>query len=189
MRKIITWVATTLDGYMEGPNGEGDLGWLMPYVEESLPDNSAMLGTEIATIPLRRVTYQGFSQYWPFQEREFTDLMNKPPKLVFVSAGALEELPWGTHNNAQLIDHDVEETLRDLKGQGGKDMVILASGGLASSLLGSGLIDELRIIVCPVVLGGGKRYFRDIREQVGLELADVKKYAKGSVRLTYRVSN
>lgn len=68
-------------------------------------------------------------------------------------------------------------------------MVILASGGLVSSLLGSGLVDELRIIVCPVVLGSGKMYFRDISEQVGLELADVKKYAKGSARLTYRVSN
>jgi len=77
--------------------------------------------------------------------------------------------------------------LRDLKGQNGKNMVILASGGLVSSLVGSGLIDELRIIVCPVVLGGGKMYFRDIREQVGLELADVKKSAKGSARLTYRV--
>lgn len=189
MRKIITWVATTLDGYMEGPNGEGDLGWLMPYVEDSLPDNSEMLEAEIDTILLGRVTYQGFSQYWPFQEGEFADLMNKPPKLVFAGPGALQEVPWGRHDNAQLIDHDVEETLRELKGQEGKDMVILASGGLVSSLLGSGLIDELRIVVCPVVLGGGKTYFRDIEEQVGLDLADVRRYAKGSVRMTYRVPN
>lgn len=73
MREIITWVGTTLDGYMEGLNGEGDLGWLMPYVEESLPDNTEMLKTEIDTILLGRVTYQGFSQYWPFQEGEFAD--------------------------------------------------------------------------------------------------------------------
>jgi dihydrofolate reductase len=99
MRKIITWVATSLDGYMEGPNGEGDLGWLMPYVEESLPDNSEMLANEIDAILLGRITYQGSAATGPSQEGEFADLMNTPPKL-------------GAYDNAQLVDDDVEETLR-----------------------------------------------------------------------------
>jgi dihydrofolate reductase len=187
MRRIITWVATSLDGYMEGPNGEGDLGWLMPFVEESLPDNSEMLANEIDTILLGRITYQGFSEYWPSQEGEFADLMNVPPKLVFASPGSLESVSWGAYDNARLVDDDVEETLRELKSQDGKDMVVLASGGLVSSLLGAGLIDELRITVCPVVLGAGKTSFRNIRAQVGLELVDVKPYTNGSARLTYRV--
>src|SRR5664279_442276 len=97
MRKIITWAATTLDGYMEGPGGEGDLGWLMPYVAESVPDNSRLLGEEIDTILLGRLTYQGFSQYWPHETGEFADLMNKPPKLVFSGHGALDKATWGSY--------------------------------------------------------------------------------------------
>ena len=186
MRKIITWAATTLDGYMEGPGGEGDLGWLMPYVAESVPDSSRLLGEEIDTILLGRLTYQGFSQYWPHETGEFADLMNKPPKLVFSGHGALDKATWGSYDNATVIDHDVEETLRDLKTEDGKAMVILASGGLVSSLLGTGLIDELRIVVCPVVLGAGKTYFRDVKDQVGLDLVEVKPFPAGSVLMTYR---
>ena len=68
MRRVIASVATTLDGYLEGPGGEGDLGWLMPHVEDSLADNAAMLAGETDTIVLGRRTYEGFSQYWPGQE-------------------------------------------------------------------------------------------------------------------------
>ena len=113
--------------------------------------------------------------------------MNTPPKLVFASAGSLEGASWGAYDNARLVEHDVEETLRELKDGAGKDMVILASGGLVSSLLGSGLIDELRVTVCPVVLGGGKPYLRHVAGPVGLELVDAKRYPRGSVRMTYHV--
>src|SRR5664279_1283357 len=112
--------------------------------------------------------------------------MNKPPKLVFSGHGALDKATWGSYDNAAVVDHDVEETLRDLKTKDGKAMVILASGGLVSSLLGTGLIDELRIVVCPVVLGAGKTYFREVKDQVGLELVDVKPFPAGSVLMTYR---
>jgi len=186
VRRIITWAAISLDGYMEGPAGEGDLGWLMPYVEDSLPDNSAMLAAEIDTILLGRVTYEGFSRYWPYREGEFADLMNAPPKLVFTRRGAVGDISWGPYDNARLVERDPEEMLRSLKKEDGRDLVVLASGGLVSSLLGSGLVDELRLIVCPVVVGGGKPYFRNIAGPVGLELVDVKGYPRGSARLTYR---
>lgn len=188
MREIITLVVTSLDGYMDGPSGDGDLDWCLPFVDESLPDTEAMLGGEIDTILLGRVTYEGFSQYWPNQEGDFADLMNKPPKLVFASPGALAEVPWGEPDNATLIDHDIEATLRELKAQDGKDMVILASGGLVSSLLGLGLVDELRLVVCPVALGTGKPYLRGLRQPIGLGLKDVKRYSNGAVLLTYRIS-
>jgi len=187
MRRIIASVNTTLDGFMEGPNGEGDLDWLMPFVEDGLADNSHMLKTETDTILLGRVTYQGFTQYWPDQEGDFADLMNKPPKLVFASPGALKEVTWGKYDNAQLIDQNVEERVRELKAKDGKDMVILASGGLVSSFLGLGLVDELRIGVVPVVLGAGKRFLRDITDRVLLELSSAKSYPKGAILLTYRV--
>ena len=129
MRRIIASVNTTLDGYMEGPNGEGDLDWLMPFVEDGLADSSEMLRTETDTILLGRITYQGFTQFWPNQEDDYADLMNKPRKLVFASPGALKEVTWGKYDNAQLIDRNVEEKVRELKANDGKDMVILASGG------------------------------------------------------------
>jgi dihydrofolate reductase len=180
VRRVIASVATTLDGYLEGPGGEGDLAWLMPHVEDSLADNAAMLADETDTIVLGRRTYEGFSQYWPGQEGEFAELMNTPPKLVF--SRSLTEVGWGSHANAELAD---EDRLRDLKAEDGKAAVILASGGLVSNLLALGLVDELRIVVIPVLLGAGLKYLRGIERQVELELACVKSYPKGSVRLTY----
>src|SRR5919199_4941412 len=103
MRRVVATVSTTLDGYMEGPNGEGDLGWLMPFVEDSLEDNARLLGGT-DTILLGRRTYEGFSQFWPEQEGEFADLMNKPTKLVFAGPGSLAEVRWGCYANAKLVD-------------------------------------------------------------------------------------
>jgi dihydrofolate reductase len=187
MRRIVATANTTIDGFMEGPGGEGDLGWLMPFVEDGLADNAQLLGGT-DTILLGRLTYQGFSQYWPEQEDEFAALMNTPRKLVFAGPGSLSEVGWGKYDNAELVEQDVEQRVRELRAQDGKDLVILASGGLVSSLLPLGLVDELQIVVCPVLLGAGKRYLRGIDGQVGLELADAKPYPKGSVRLTYRTA-
>jgi dihydrofolate reductase len=189
MRRIIASVNTTLDGYMEGPNGEGDLGWLMPHVPEAVPDSQQMLAKEIDTILLGRLTYQGLSQYWPFEEGEFADVMNNPPKIVFGSPGSLNEVTWGKYDNASLVDEDVEAKVRELKETDGKDMALVASGGLASSFLNLGLVDELRIVVCPVVLGEGKPYFRGIGKQVALELVEAKPYPGGATSMTYRVAS
>jgi dihydrofolate reductase len=78
---------------------------------------------------------------------------------------------------------------RAMKAEDGRDMVILASGGLVSSFLGLGLVDELRIAVCPVVLGAGKRYLRGLDRMVELELVDSKPYPSGSVLLTHHVTS
>jgi dihydrofolate reductase len=188
MRRIIASVNTTLDGYMEGRNGEGDLGWLMPFVRDGIPDNARLLGEETDAILLGRGTYHGFSVFWPTQEGEFADLMNLPPKYVFASEGALSGTPWGSYGNAHLIDRDIEARVRGLKAEDGKGMVILASGGLVSGFLNLGLVDELRIVVCPVVLGAGKRYLRGVGGLVQLELVESKPYPAGAVAFRYRVS-
>jgi dihydrofolate reductase len=176
-------VNTTVDGFMEGPGGEGDLRWLMPFVEDGVADNARLLA-ETDTILLGRATYEGFTQYWPQQEDEFAALMNTPQKLVFAHPGSLDEVTWGRYGNARLVDHDAEKTVRELKAQDGQDIVLLASGGLASSFLELGLVDELQIVVVRV-LGSGKPYLRGIGRQVALELQAVQQYPKGSVRLTY----
>ena len=187
MRRIIATVNTSIDGYMEGPAGEGDLAWMMRFVEEGLADNAALL-SDLDAILLGRQTHHGFSQFWPFQQGEFADLMNRPPKYVFAGEGSLSEAAWGDYYNAKLVERNVEQTVRELKAEDGKALVVLASGGLASSLLGLGLIDELQHVVVPVVFGSGKPYFRGVVGPVGLELSEVKPYPGGSVRLTYRRS-
>lgn len=187
MRRIIATANTTIDGYLEGPNGEGDLAWLMPFVEDITPDNANLL-REIDAILLGRISYQGFSQHWPEQEDEFAALMNTPPKYVFASPGSLSEVTWGRYDNATLVDGGAEETVRELKSQDGRDLVILTSGGLVSSLLGLGLVDELQLVVVPVVLGAGRPYLRDLGKELAAELVHVKRYPKGSVRLTYRTA-
>jgi dihydrofolate reductase len=187
MRRIIATAHTTIDGYLEGPNGEGDLAWLMPFVEDSIADNARLLG-EIDAILLGRISYQGFSQYWPHQDDEFASLMNTPPKYVFASPGSLTAVTWGRYDNATLIDDNVEERVQELKSQEGRDLVILTSGGLVSSFLRLGLVDELQLVVVPVVLGAGRRYLRDVGDELAADLVDVKRYPKGSVRLTYRTA-
>src|SRR5690349_21913130 len=143
MRRIIATVQTSIDGFMEGPGGEGDLGWMMPFLEDGLADNARLLGA-VDTILLGRGTYHGFSRFWPEQEGDFADLMNQPRKLVIAHQGSLPGVEWGRYGNAELIDRDVEETLHGLKAADGGDMVVLASGGLVSSLLPHGLLDELQ---------------------------------------------
>jgi dihydrofolate reductase len=185
MRRIVTSAVITLDGYFEGPGGAGDLDWSAPYVEDILADAVNLLGDGTDAILLGRITYEGFSTYWPFEHGELADLMNTPPKYVFASTGALDETPWGEYSNAQLIDRDVEPRLREMKQRGGGNLVVLASGGLAASLLAFGLVDEVQLLVVPVALGAGKPYLHALSKPVGFELKDVTRYPLGSVRLTY----
>jgi dihydrofolate reductase len=185
VRKIIVSVHTTLDGYTEGANGE--LDWLQPLDEDGEADIASMLENEVDTILLGRVTYHGFSYFWPTAEGSFADLMNKTPKIVFARPGSITEVAWGDWGNVELINSDVKQRVQDLKAQKGKDMVTLGSANLVSSFLSLGLIDELRLQVHPVVLGAGKPLFQDIKERVGLELAQAKSYPTGSTLLTYRV--
>lgn len=183
MRKVISSVHTTLDGYIQGPRGE--LDWLHPLDERGEEDIAKMLEDEVDTILLGRVTWEGFQHFWPTAEGYFASLMNRHPKIVFSNPGSVEEVAWGDRGNISLVNEDVPGYIRELKQRRGKDMVILASGGLVSSLLGHGLVDELRIQVHPVVIGSGKPLFQDIRHNIGLTLANAKPYPSGSTLLTF----
>ena len=185
MRKIIASIHSTLDGFISGLNGE--LDWLMPLDEKGEADITHMLEKEVDTILLGRVSYEGFITYWPTADGHFADLMNKTPKIVFTKSGELKDVAWGDWGNIDLIDHNVEEKVKKLKAQDGKAMVTLGSATLVSSFLNLGFIDELRIQVHPVILGGGKPLFQDIKTRVVLELVNTKNYPSGSVLLTYSV--
>jgi dihydrofolate reductase len=128
------------------------------------------------------VTYERFAKAWPqIEEGAYAERMNSLPK--FVASTTLEEpLEW----NATLIKGDVPEEVSRLKHQPGKDLVMYGSGELMHTLMGHGLIDEYRIWVHPLVLGKGKRLFRDDIGSSTLSLVDAKPLSSGVVILTYQ---
>jgi dihydrofolate reductase len=139
------------------------------------------------TMLLGRVTYEEFAAFWPSQEasdedQEATNYMNNTPKFV-VSKTLEEPLEW---NNSTLINGGVAEGITKLKEQPGKDISITGSPTLVRSLLEEDLLDELRLMVHPIVVGGGKRLFEAGSDQKALELVDSKTFSTGVLYLTYQ---
>ena len=134
---------------------------------------------------LGRVTYQEFASYWPYQnsaEQPFTDYLNNTPKFV-VSTTLEEPLQW---QNSTLIEGNVAEEIATLKQQPGKDIGIVGSGALVRSLLRDGLLDQLTLMVHPIVVGRGKRLFEKGGDRKALELVDSKTFGTGVLYLTYQ---
>lgn len=133
---------------------------------------------------LGRVTYQGFASAWPSMtdEEGFADRMNSLPKFV-VSTTLEDPLEW---NNSTLIKGNIAEEVANLKQQPGQDILIYGSGDLVHTLMQHGLIDQYRLLVHPVVLGSGKRLFKDGSDTTVLRLVETKTFGSGVVVLTYR---
>jgi dihydrofolate reductase len=131
-----------------------------------------------------RVTYEQMVAYWPNQPggTPMVDYINSVPKYV-ASATLQEPLEW---NNSTLIKENVAGEIIELMQQPGDDITILGSGTLVRSLLGDDLLDELRLMVHPVVVGSGKRLFEEGGDRKELELVDSKAFSTGVVYLTYR---
>jgi dihydrofolate reductase len=182
MRKILAFLVVTVDGYYEGPNREFD--W--PVVDEEFNQFGLEQLEEVDTLLFGRVTYEGMASYWPTPAAEQDDpkvaaKMNGLPKLVV--SRTLKRADWA---NTRIIEGDVAEELTKLKQQPGKDIAIFGSSDLTVSLLGMGLVDELRIMVHPVVLGAGRSLFRTATERINLQLVQTRPFRSGSVMLSYR---
>ncbi|GAC1350245.1 MAG: dihydrofolate reductase family protein [Ktedonobacteraceae bacterium] len=188
MRKVIVSEFVTLDGVMEDPGGAEKFehgGWSMPFWNEEIGGvKFAELFASDALL-LGRVTYQGFAAAWPSMtdEEGFADRMNNLPK--FVVSTTLEEVKW---NNSRLIKENVAEEVSKLKEQPGQDILIGGSGELVHTLMQHDLIDEYRLLVYPVVLGSGKRLFRDGSKTI-LRLVETRTFPSGVVLLHYQPAN
>jgi dihydrofolate reductase len=178
MRKIVAGLFISLDGVTEAPEN-----WQLPYLNDELLEAVGSAMAESDTMVLGRRTYEEFASYWPQQgsEVQFADHMNDTPKLV--ASTTLDSVEW---RNATLLKGDVAEELARLKQQPGKDISITGSATLVRSLLHQGVMDELRLLVHPVVVGHGNRLFPDGEPQRPLELVDSKTFSTGVVSLTYR---
>lgn len=181
MRKIFAFIVTSLDGYYEGPNGEFD--WQL--IDAEFNDFALEQLDEIDTLLFGRVTYEMMAAYWPTpaaieDDPRIAARMNGAEKVVV--SRTLDRAGW---ENTRLIKEDVATELASLKEQSGKAIAIFGSSALTVSLLRLGLVDEVRIMVHPVVLGAGKSVFRTAEEWIPLRLLRVRPFTSGSVMLYY----
>ena len=180
MRKVVASEFLSLDGVMESPDQ-----WHFPYFNDEM---GQAIGEGFETsdaLLMGRVLYEEWAAFWPNQDPEENPVaatMNGVTKYV-VSTTLEEPLEW---NNTSLIGENVAEEISELKRQPGKDIVISGSGTLVRSLLEDGLIDELKLMIHPIVVGSGKRLFEEGEKQTALELVDSKTFSTGVVYLTYR---
>jgi dihydrofolate reductase len=185
MSKLIVSEFVTLDGVMEAPGGEPThphSGWVFDFMgpEQQLYKLDEILEAE--SLLLGRVTYEGFSAAWPEREGEFADKMNSMPKHI-VSSTLPEPLDW---SNSTLIRGDAAGEVAKLKQQDGGPILVAGSQILVHSLIENDLVDEFRLMLFPVLIGGGKRLFPESPEKRSLKLVDTKLFDSGVVVHTYR---
>src|SRR5918993_3321005 len=183
MRKVVAVELVSLDGVMEAPEE-----WAFSYSNEEMEAANAKGMAASDAMLLGRATYQGLAAFWPHQPggTPMVDYINSVPKFV-VSTTLEDPLEW---NNSTLIDgNEFAEEIAELKRQPGEDITILGSGALVRSLFKEGLLDELRLMVHPIVLGGGKRLFDGGGDRKPLELVDSRTFKTGVLFLTYRLAS
>jgi dihydrofolate reductase len=180
MRKVVASELVALDGVMESPEK-----WSFQFHNDEMAEAQGAGMAAADAMLLGRVTYQEFASYWPHQnsaDQPFTDYLNNTPKYV-VSTTLERPLEW---QNSTLIKGIVAEAIAKLKRQPGKDIGIVGSGTLVRSLLREDLLDDLRFMVHPIVMGSGERLFEDGGDQKALELVDSKTFGTGVLYLTYQ---
>lgn len=183
MRTLIVTEFITLDGVVEAPGGEPThphSGWTMPYGVPELYAYKLQETLEAESLLLGRITYQGFSTAWPQRTGEFADKINAMPKQIVTTT--VGELGW----NATAVTGDVPAAVASLKKGDGGPILVAGSATLVRTLLACGLVDELRLMVYPVMIGGGLTIFPDQRDKITLELTDLVRYASGVLLQVYR---
>jgi dihydrofolate reductase len=181
-RKLISFMVVTLDGYYEGPNGEFD--W--PNVDDEFYEFSIDQLNDIDILVFGRATYEVMADYWPTpaaheESPAIAARMNTISKVAVSTT--LDSADW---QNTSLVNGNAAEAISELKRQPGKYLAIFGSPQLTASLLEQGLVDELRVMVHPILLGAGKSLFRTLSDRVPLELRQTRTFESGNVMLTYR---
>lgn len=179
MRRVIVSTYVTLDGVMEAPEK-----WSLRFFNEEAAEYAHDQLFASGALLLGRETYEGFAAAWPSMtdEEGFADRMNGLPKYV-VSTTLTEPLEW---NNSTLIRENIAEEVAELKRQPGGDILMYGSADLMHTLMRHDLIDEYRIWVEPVIVGSGKRLFKDVGDTTVLRLVDTKAIGTGVVILSYQ---
>jgi dihydrofolate reductase len=189
--KLTLMEFVSVDGVSQGPgspaedtsDGFAQGGWLVPHMDEAFIQQAASWLGRADALLLGRRTYEAFARDWPQitdPDDPFTALMNSLPKYV-----ASHSLKTGTWNPTTILSGDVAAQVADLKQQPGRELQIHGSARLAQSLLAAGLIDELRLVVAPVIVGRGRRLLPDGGAAAGLRLVRSETTPGGLALQTY----
>jgi class 3 adenylate cyclase len=187
VRRLIASEFVTVDGVMEAPGHEphpdGRNAWALRHTGEDQQRFKIDEVFQAGAILLGRVTYEIFAAFWPTAPKDegFADRMNDIPK--YVVSTTLENPSW---RNSTVVRGDPVEAIADLKREPGGDILLFGSGALLNSLIGHDVIDEYRIMVFPVLLGSGKRLFKDASDTTHLGLIDTRTFESGVTVQTYR---
>jgi len=184
MGRIVVTEFVSLDGVMEAPGGGESYkhaGWTVKIDRGKEGDKFKLNETlNSEALLLGRVTYEGFAAAWPSRTNEFADKFNSMPK--YVVSSTLEKADW---NNSTVLKGDVVEEVSKLRQRLDGDIVVHGSARLVQTLIECDLVDELRLMIFPVVLGSGKRLFGDTTDKKRLRLADSKTVGDGITILIF----
>jgi dihydrofolate reductase len=178
MGRIVVTEFVSLDGVMEDPGGAESFkygGWSFE-ISRGDEGNKFKLDETMASdaLLLGRVTYEGFADAWPQREGEFADKFNNMPK--YVVSSTLSDPEW---SNSTVLEGDLGQAVEELRQRHDGDIVVHGSAQLVQALLERDLVDELRLMVYPVVLGSGKRLFGETSAKKPLKLVDSKTVGDG----------
>jgi dihydrofolate reductase len=192
MRRLIVNEFMSLDGVAQAPGGADEDtsggfehgGWHMRYMDEPAQQSALGAIVEAGGFLLGRRTYEIFAAYWPNapeEEQVIAEPLNTKPKYV-ASTTLSDPLEW---QNSTVLQSDVAEAVTALKQEDGGDLHVIGSTELVQSLLEHDLVDELRLMIDPLVLGGGKRFFRDDGALRPFRLVDSQVTTTGAILATY----
>lgn len=179
MRHVVLQMGVTLDGYVAGPGGEGD--WGLPGEHPDVRAWKVASLRKVGTHIMGRVTYEEMAGYWPAQTGEYAEFMNTLPKVAF--SRTLTAAGWA---GSRIARGDLTGELAALRSEPGGE--IMAHGGAAfvQALSRLGLIDEYRLVILPVALGGGKPLFKNLARPLRVDLAEAAAFPDGTAIHVYR---
>jgi dihydrofolate reductase len=189
MRNLAVQTFMTLDGVMQAPGGpEEDPsggfthgGWAVPHFDDAVGEIVDEWMGRSFDLVLGRKTYEIFAAHWPYAEGPMAEMLNSAAK--YVASTTLDTLEW---NNSTVIEGDVTAGVARLKEQDGPELQVMGSSDLIQTLLDGDLVDELRLMTFPVVLGQGKRLFGDGTIPATFEVVSTKSSTTGVLMSTYR---
>lgn len=184
MRKLIAYEFLSIDGFMAGKEGQ-EMNFVTENFSGEMETDIAMEYNNVDTFLFGRKTYENLSHYWPNvtrREEPLAGFMNGMKKIIFSST--LNVLEW---NNSELSTTTLIQEVNNLKKIEGKNIMIIGSASIVQKLTEKKLIDEYKFLLFPVILGGGKPLFSDIKTKLDLKLSHTKSYENGTLILTYGI--
>lgn len=189
-RTVVGNISLSLDGRVNGPGGDYDMGWIAPHaVTPGSLAHMSRVTSPATTALLGRKNYQGFGGYWPTvaddetapeESRAFSRWLNDVEKVVFSTT--LDEAPW---QNSRIATTDPVATVKELRTEKGGDIVVLASSSVIRTLLAADELDRLSITLCPELVGGGVSLFDETTAASSWTLTDSTRTESGALCLLY----